>query len=372
MRLLCVEHKTVWGGGQVALTNVLGEWRRTGAPIQPVVACPPGAELVSHTRALEIETVEFSLGAIEKNKNVLWNVAQRIVPSTRLLDTLRRSHTEIVLANGAFSFLASVFAAKLARVPIIWWEHNTTLPNDAMVRRMIGWANHIVVVSEAIRGQFLALAPDAHAKISVIYNGVDTERFRANRGSRIAYRKMLGVDETTRVVGTVSRLSPEKGIAYFVDAANQLAREFPNAKFLVVGDGPERATLEQRATSGAIRFLGMREDVSELLNAMDIFVLPSLAEAFGIAAIEAMACGLPVVATRVGGLREIVLDDETGLLVLPRHAGALAAAVARLIDDPIKCSAFGERGRARVLEHFTLSAQGGLWLSVLEKCCRAD
>lgn len=359
MRLLCVEHKTMWGGGQVALTNLLREWQRTNASIRPIIVCPPDAELAARSRALGLETIIMPLGAIEKNESALWNVGQRIMPTVRLLDTLRRSRTELVLANGAFSFLASVFAAKLARVPIVWWEHNTTLPNDGMVRRMIGWANHIVVVSDAIRQQFLALVPDAEKKISVIYNGVDEGKFKRQRTAD-------GGRRDAQIVGTVGRLSPEKGMGYFVDAANQLPSAFPNAQFLVVGDGPERAPLQARANPNAIRFLGQREDIPELLNTMDVFVLPSLAEAFGIAAIEAMACELPVVATRVGGLREIVVENETGLLVPPRDADALGSAISNLLADPSKCRAFGERGRACVLEKFTLAHQAEQWQRVLE------
>ncbi len=359
MRVLCVEHKTVWGGGQVALTNLLQEWQRTGAPIAPAVVCPPGAELAARTRVLGIPAAVFPLGAIEKNQPVVWNVAQRIVPTARLVNTMRRSRTQLVIANGAFSFLASVLAAQLLRVPIIWWEHNTTLPNDTMVRRMIGWANHIVVVSQAIRRQFIELAPDAQHKLTVIYNGVDTDIFR-----RLPSAERRPSDPR-QVVGTVGRLSPEKGIAYFVDAANQLADEYPRAQFLVIGEGVERSSLQARVTSDAVRFLGMRSDIPALLNRLDIFVLPSLAEAFGIAAVEAMACELPVVATQVGGLQEVVQDRLTGLLVPPHDADALAAGISTLLDDPHTCRAYGERGRARVLEEFTLARQAGQWQQLL-------
>lgn len=372
MRLLCVEHKTVWGGGQVALTSLLREWQRTRVPIEATIVCPPGAALESRARAAGIQTVVFPLGQIEKNQDVGWNLAQRILPTVRLLATLRRSRTQIVLANGAFSFLASVFAAKLARVPIVWWEHNTTLPNNALVRRMMRWATRIVVVSDAIRQQFLALAPEAENKISVIYNGVDAERFKPNRVGTSAYRNLLGVQQKTLLVGTVSRLAPEKGVEFFVAAANQLAREFPGVGFLIAGDGPERAALQAQAMQAApganspIQFLGMREDIPELLNALDVFVMPSRAEAFGIAVVEAMACALPVVASQVGGLQEIVVEDETGLLVLPGDAPALGSAIAALLRDENKRAAFGERGRARVLKHFTLAHQAQNWQMILD------
>lgn len=366
MRVICVEHKTVWGGGQVALTNLLREWQRTRAPITPTIVCPPDAELELRARASNIETLAFPLGAIEKTRSIARNFAERIAPTMRLLQVMRRSRADVILANGAFSFLASVFAAKLAHTPIVWLEHNTTLPNDALVRRMIGWADSIVAVSNAIREQFVALKPIASGKISVIYNGVEVERFYENREMRIAYRRMLQIEEAACVVGTVSRLSPEKGIDFFVVAANQIAGDEADARFLIVGDGPERARLEKLAETNEIRFLGTRDDIPELLNAMDVFVMPSLAESFGIAVVEAMACELPIVASDVGGLREIVLQKETGLCVPPRDVNALANAIQELLRSDNKRRAFGQAGRARVIEKFTLARQAKRVREVLE------
>lgn len=367
MRLLLLDHKTVWGGAQVALVNLLRQWQATRAPIEPLVVCPPRAELGAPVRALSVACEMFDLGAVEKTRGIPWNLAQRVVPTIRLLETMRRHKSDRVLANGAFSFLAAVFAAKLARVPIIWIEHNTTLPNDALVCRMIGWADHIVVVSDAIRSQFLRLAPGALNKIQLIYNGVDTTRFCLERRSRSALLREFGWAEDVTIVGTVSRLSPEKGIVHLIDAANQLARVSPGARFLVVGDGPLRKELTAHAATASLRFIGMREDVPALLNAMDLFVLPSLAEAFPIAVVEAMACALPVVASDVGGLRELVVENETGYLVPPGDGSAIIRAVSSLLNAPSLRRTLGERGRARVLQYFTLERQAREMQAVLQR-----
>jgi glycosyltransferase involved in cell wall biosynthesis len=158
-------------------------------------------------------------------------------------------------------------------------------------------------------------------------------------------------------------LSPEKGVEFFVEATNEIAKVMPNARFWIVGDGPLRGELERRA-GDAVHFLGARDDVPELLHAMDVFVMPSLEEAFGIAVVEAMACGLPVVATNVGGLPEVVADKNTGLLVPPRDAGALASAVVKLANDESLRRAFGERGRARAEERFALAQTARQWKTV--------
>lgn len=356
MRVLVVEHKEIFGGGQVALLNVAREWARQNAPMQVALVCPPNAALAPRARSRGIKTFAFPLGRIEKTKTGLWNGAQRVVPTWRLLQTLRRTRAEVILANGAFSFLASVLAAKLARVPLVWWEHNTTLPNDAMLKRMITWAHHIIVVSETIQAQFTQLVPTAREKIAVIYNGVDTETF-CKRETRAACLREWNWDEHARIVGTVSRLAPEKGVDFFVAAAREIVRAEPQARFVIAGDGALRAELQARAADAPIRFLGAREDIPDVLNALDVFVMPSRAEAFGIAAVEAMACELPVVASAVGGLREVILNAETGLLVPVGDVRALANAILELLRDENKRRAMGERGRARVLEHFALAAQ---------------
>lgn len=354
MRLLIVEHKTVWGGGQVMLVNLLEAWRRAGERIEPTLVCPPDAALAARARQMGFECVTMPLGEIEKTRGAAWNLAQRAVPTRALRQTMRRTQTEVVLANSAFSFLASVFAAKLARRPIVWWEHNATLPGDGVVRRMIRHADRIAVVSAEIRAQFVALDPTAASKITVIHNGVDGEKFCPSHELRGEIRRTLGWDDSVRVVGTVGRLAPEKGTEYFVQAANEIARADAGARFLIVGDGPERAALEALANPDVVRFVGKRDDVAAWLNAMDVFVLSSLADAFPLSVLEAMACRLPVIASNVGGLPEIVVDGKTGLLVPPRDVGALARAMASLLGDPERGRALGAAGRIRVEQFFLL------------------
>lgn len=365
MRLLCVEQKTVWGGGQVALINLLHEWQATHAPIEPRVLCPPASGLESRVRALKIPFEIFDPGAIVKTRGLVWNLSQRVRPTARLLGILRRTRTEVVLANGAFAFLASAAAAKLMRVPIVWFEHNTTLPSDAILRRMIDWADHIVVVSTAIKAQFLTLVPSARSKITVIHNGADTNQFEP--------RPMIDDGEWQTdtpqkglVVGTVSRLSPEKGVGYFVEAASEILRELPDTRFLVVGDGPLRNELEGRAPHQQMRFVGAQSDVAAWLNRMDIFVLSSLAEGFPLAIAEAMACELPVVASDVGGVFEIVVQGETGMRVPPGDAHALAGAVLELLRDDAKRERFGRAGRKRVQDLFTVELQARAMANVLQ------
>lgn len=369
MRILIVEHKEIFGGGQVALLNALAEWQAQRAEITPCIVCARGAAIAPHVRALQIPCVEMDLGALEKTRGVMWNLAQRVAPTRALLKEIRAFQPDVLLANGAYSFLASAFAAQFARVPVVWYEQNITLPDGRVLRQLIRDARAILVVNEMIRQQFLQLVPDAVQKIHVIYNGVKMENFRVDDETARAVKQAFGWDAQTRVVGTVSRLSPEKNVALFLTAAQTVARALPDVKFLVVGDGPERESLQTRFQNERVVFAGQRADVPRLLQAMDVFVLSSDAEGFPVALVEAMAAARAIVATEVGGVREALPDDRYGRVVPPRAEPALTHAILELLRDENARRVLGERARERAAQHFTRAQQARRMQTILERVC---
>jgi glycosyltransferase involved in cell wall biosynthesis len=156
------------------------------------------------------------------------------------------------------------------------------------------------------------------------------------------------------VIGNVARLVEQKDQRTLIDAAPVILERFPDARFVVVGDGPLRAELEQRAAGLPFEFLGNRTDVPELLAGFDVFAFPSLFEGLCLAVIEAQAAGVPVVATPVGGIRETVVDGDTGLLVATRDPRALGAAVCRVLDDSALAARLREEARRRVRERYSV------------------
>jgi glycosyltransferase involved in cell wall biosynthesis len=163
------------------------------------------------------------------------------------------------------------------------------------------------------------------------------------------------------VIGAISRLDePKKGLAVLLHALADVARrnDMPAWQCVLVGDGPARDGLRHLAAElglpGRIVFAGMRRDAASVLPVMDIFVCPSLYEGFGIAIVEAMAAGRPVIASDVGGIPEIVVHEDTGLLVPPGDAGALADAIAALLSRPDRARALGARGRERARQRFSI------------------
>jgi glycosyltransferase involved in cell wall biosynthesis len=213
------------------------------------------------------------------------------------------------------------------------------------------------------------------SKIIVVYNGVDQEIFIPAE-NQSALKARLGIQPADLVVGTVSSLYLHKGHRYLLQAVPLVLGAFPSTKFLIVGDGPLRKKLEGQAKdlniSAHLVFTGKRKDVPDLLSAMDVFVLPSCSrEGLGISIIEAMALEKPVVATEIGGIPEVVADEETGYLVPPKNPDALAEAIVKFLQSPPRAKEMGRRGRARFEEKFTkrkmLSEVEYLYLNLMKK-----
>jgi glycosyltransferase involved in cell wall biosynthesis len=204
-------------------------------------------------------------------------------------------------------------------------------------------------------------------RIRVVYNGIDLAA-PARPDVRLAVRQSLGLAPDTFVVGTVARLDPVKDLHTLLEAATLARRPLT---LLIVGDGSERTALERRAEDLGItsvtRFLGHRGDVRRILSAFDVFVNCSTSEGISLTILEAMASSLPVIATRVGGTPEVVVDEESGLLVPARSADVLAKAIDRLAASPADRFDFGAAGRLRVERRFSLDRMVGDYLNIYEE-----
>ena len=195
------------------------------------------------------------------------------------------------------------------------------------------------------------------SKIEVIHNGVDLEAFAPGEVDS-GLREELGVDRDTRLVTTVATLKPLKRIDLLLEAARAVLEDTHDVRFVIVGEGGEHDRLASRAASLGIAdhvvFTGFRTDVGRILRSSDLFVLPSRTEAFPNVVLEAMASGLPVVATDVGSVGEMVEDGRSGVMVPAGDVGALQEAVKALLGDTERMRAFGDRGRKIVEEKYTL------------------
>jgi sugar transferase (PEP-CTERM/EpsH1 system associated) len=282
----------------------------------------------------------------------------------RLVRLLRRLRPLIVHSRN-WPAIDAIPAARVARVPlVVHGEHGREVadpegrnPRRKRIRRALApLVHHFVTVSADLRRWLIEDVRVPAAKVSAIHNGVDLSRF--GRAGRLESRLRLDLPAEAAIVGTVGRLDPVKDQAGLIRAFAKVRSAHPEALLVVVGDGPCRAELENVAAASGqgehVRLLGNRDDIPAVMSALDVFVLPSIAEGISNTILEAMASGLPVVATRVGGNPELVEDGIGGALVPRQDPSALAAAIAAYVADPELRRRHGLASRQRATGHFSL------------------
>jgi glycosyltransferase involved in cell wall biosynthesis len=346
-----------------------------GSAFEPVVILPddPSLDLAADGfRAANIETHRLTLAGEQRP-------LQRWATFWRLRSLLRSREVAIMhqQRTGPYHGKWALLAARLAGVPVIVaTEHQapdarpspaTRLANDFADRLLA----RLIAVSESDRQQQLTIGGRRPELLITIPNGVDLDRLRPSSPEVLAARAgELGIPPGAPVIGTVGRLHEQKDVATFLLAASLLRERFPELQALVVGDGPLAAALRRQATGlglgDAMHFTGHRDDVADLISLMDVFVLASIYESFGLVLAEAMALCRPIVATCVGGIPEVVSDGVTGLLVPPQQPEALAAAIERCLADPALATRLAAAGRERVVREFTVDVMVRRTMSVYE------
>jgi sugar transferase (PEP-CTERM/EpsH1 system associated) len=284
------------------------------------------------------------------------------------LARIMRAFQPHIVHSRNWGAIEAVPAARLARVPVaIHSEHGyevdmlAGLPRRRRIirRAVYAAADFVFTVTEELRAYHARQAWLSPERIGVLRNGVDTSRFAPRPGERQENRRRLGFAGNEIVVGTVARMVSIKDHATLLQAAEILAGRGVPVHLLLVGSGPELSRHQEFVAasprlSGRVTFVGSATDVPALLNAMDVFVLPSLSEGMSNTLLEAMASSLPVVATRVGGNPELIEDERSGWLFKPGDVADLAARLERLAMDSDLRHLMGQDARLRVVQHFSL------------------
>jgi sugar transferase (PEP-CTERM/EpsH1 system associated) len=280
---------------------------------------------------------------------------------------IMRSFKPHVVHTRNWGALEGVLAARLAGVPVvIHSEHGyemDSLEGLPLRRRLFrraayAMADQVFTNSRNLRDYHARQAWISPEQIRVIHNGVDTGRFEPQPDTRVRMRRELGLSADCFVVGSIGRLVPIKDHCTLLKAAAALAGRGVNVRLLLVGTGPQLGALQREADalailSGRVSFFGASDRIPELLNALDAFVLPSLGEGMSNTLLEAMACGLPVVATRVGGNPELIEEGSSGWLFSPRDVSGLADMLHRLSCDSALCRQLGANARQRAVNQFS-------------------
>ncbi|MFO0730150.1 MAG: glycosyltransferase family 4 protein [Nitrospiraceae bacterium] len=280
----------------------------------------------------------------------------------------RREKPVLVHTHTSKAGVLGRIAAWIARVPAVvhtphghvFYGHfgSATTKLFLHIERWLSRFTHrMVALTEAERADHLDRAVGEAGKFAVVPSGIDLDRFRQVAVGDKAAPETFACPPDAFVVGSVGWLTGIKGHRFLIEAVAELAADHPDLHLVIVGSGDLKGALEQLATSLGLRkrvhLIGRREDVDLCLAGMDLFVLPSLNEGMGRALIEAMAAGLPAIATRVGGVPALIEDGRTGLLVPPADSHALAAAIRTLVEDPARRRAMGAAGQASVTERFS-------------------
>jgi glycosyltransferase involved in cell wall biosynthesis len=349
LRVMFVITSMPVGGAETLLTELVRRLDR--GRFLPELCCLKYFDPLGEVLAQEVPAFTELL-AHKYDVRVLW----------RLMRLMRRRRIDAVVTvgTGGDKMFWGRLAAWLAGVPVICSAlHSTGLPDhvEFLNRLLAPLTDAFIAVAEP-HGRYLAEHEGCPAhKVRVIPNGVDVERFHPRWPNR-ALRQALDLDLEAPVVGIVAALRPEKNHEMFLRIAAIVHERLPAARFLVVGDGPERTRLEKFAQSlgitKAVRFLGTRHDVPELLSLVDVLLLTSHSEANPLCLLEAMASEKPVVATRVGSVSETVREGQTGYLVAPGDWSGMAGRVLELLGDRDRGAAIGRAGREQVIAHWSV------------------
>ncbi|MEW6066683.1 MAG: glycosyltransferase [Nitrospirota bacterium] len=363
INILHVIPKLSVGGVENQLALVLRKYDRT--KFCPFVCCLSDKDTIGK----EIETNGIEVVYLNRLKHKFdWKIVKDIYKLIQLWNI------KIVRTHQYHANLYGRLAAWLARVPcIVASVHNVYTIDKKIHRRIInkcfaGFTDKIIAVSNAVKRDIIRYDRVPEDKIMVIYNGKEIDSF-LNIKENI--RTELGISPEIPVIGTVGRLTPQKGQKYLIEAISKLKNKFPGMVLLIAGDGPLKQKLEKYSEmlglSEDIKFLGTRRDIPAILSAMDIFVLPSIWEGLCNALIEAMAAGKPIIATDIQPNKEIISSERLGMLIPPENSDAIASSIELLLNNKGIAENMRELSRKKVALDYNINTSIQKYESLFEE-----
>ncbi|AMM40200.1 sugar transferase [Candidatus Desulfofervidus auxilii] len=341
---------------------------------------PGGAESVILTIASKLDHYNFeSFGFFIKNgwivdnfkrKNIQVRVSQNKyyldVPLLKDLIMYIIKHKINIIHSHEFTMsFYSTLVAKITNIKCVTTIHgNKDYIMEKMTRKLImkfiAYNSYIVTVSNELKNWLHKTIKIPENKIKLIFNGVDTKKFNNDESKKLLYKKSLcdelKITDKSIIISNVARLYEVKGHKYLIDAASLVLKKYPDVHFMIAGDGPEKHKIQkmikERKISKNFHLLGERSDIPKILSASDIYVLSSLSEGLSLSILEAMACGLPIIATDVGENSKLIFKNENGYLVPPQNPIALANKIKYLIKNKEKRKNFGIKSRTIVEKKF--------------------
>lgn len=375
IRVLFIDHTARLGGGEIALINLLGELAR-GSEVEPRAVVFEDGAMVGRLRDRGVEVAVLPLGdrlRTAKKDGVglasLMKLPGAVGFVRRLARFIREADVDLVYCNSLKADVLGGLAARRAKVPCVWHVRDRVMPDYLpakvvpVFRRLCRWVPRGVAANSEHTRETLRLPASKLQR--VVYSGV------------VPPADVVTESDAPPVIGIVGRLAPWKGQHVFLDAAAKVRAAWPDARFRLIGsalfgeDAYERELIFRAAQpdlAGSVTFAGFEDDIFAALAKLNLVVHASTTpEPFGQVVVEAMAAQRAVVATDAGGVRETVLDGETGLLVPPRDADAMAKAMLRLLNDASERKAMAIAGRERALSHFHIAQTSAECVKLIRK-----
>lgn len=333
----------VWGGAEEAMVRIVPRLDRNKYNVTVVALKKGSGESLFKLNKANIDTIDLRM----KSKFDF-----SVIP--KLYKLLKNKKIDILWCSLFHATILGRITGKLAKVPIVLnWEHNERFYgfHRALLNKITSSLSDVIIAdSEKVASRLKNGLKIPLQKIEVILIGsLDLNNY---------YKVSAKENKTKQIIGSVGRLVEQKGYSYLVETAKIITERYPETEFIVAGDGPDKEKLEQliikAGLSDNFKLLGYQSDIPKTLSMVDIYVQPSLWEGLCITVIEAMASGLPVVATDVGGIPESVINDQTGFLVPPRDPKTLANKISILMENPKLRKKMGEKGRKIVEEKYSL------------------
>jgi glycosyltransferase involved in cell wall biosynthesis len=328
-------------------------------------------------RGINILTVIGEKGwLIDEMKSKALNVLFEKANPFSIARICKNFSPDVILVHGARMNIAAVFAGKILGIPVVAIEHGVEeirLKNILLktIDKLAAIGNvKRIAVSTAVKDSFVKNNIIEESKIEIVHNGIKIKNRDRKFKDRTSLRNILKIRQDAFVVVSVGRLVEIKGHSYLIHAISELSKQRNICQCVIVGDGPKRRELENQAVSqcgdNVIVMTGAVDNVDEYLAAADAFVLPSLFEGLPIAMLEAMDSGLPIIATRVSGIPEVIVEGITGLLCDPKDALSLRNQLQRIIDNPGLGQILAANGQKYVKEKHSLEAMVTGYLNALE------
>lgn len=348
-----------WRGGQRQSLLLVKELKRRGYPVFLVVQ--PGSPLQKKAEEASLPLLSLKIRS-----------EFDIISILHLAILMRGRKCSLAHFHDAHAVAVGSAAASLAKVPLRVISRRVDFPmrkNFFSRRKYIKNIDAVVAISEGVKKVLLDGGLPSEL-VEVIPSGIDFTPYQESLSSDYLRREFRFADDDY-LVGMVAHLADHKGHKYLIRAAKILREHAPRIKIIIVGEGPLRLELRKEARESKVEdlvfFLGFREDVPQILSSLDVFVLSSYLEGLGSSIMDAMACRLPVVATRTGGIPEVVIHRKTGLLVPPRNPSALAKAILMLYNDRELASRLKEEGYRVVHQRFSSEAMADRMVALYER-----